>query len=147
MEKRPVNVPEPDALRIQLDRTFREIHALIHLMREKTLFPFTDGVINYTEAAGPCAFEVTQQFDRPAEYLQTLLDLIRIIHEPYPPGTLLLNANLGFVLEEIPVLPFRIGYLSVTSLPGETTAELHVRAVAPKLAELGYDMADAYASF
>lgn len=38
-------------------------------------------------------FGVSGQFDRPNEFLQTLLDMVRVFFEPDPPGTFFLNAN------------------------------------------------------
>ena len=32
-------------------------------------------------------FGVSSQFDRPNEFLQTLLDMLRVFFEPDPPGT------------------------------------------------------------
>lgn len=57
-----------------------------------------------------CLFEASGQFNRPNDFLQCLLDMLRIMFEPEPPGTFYLNANPDFIYEEIDGAPFRLGY-------------------------------------
>lgn len=135
---RPINVPDPEALGTQLDKTFDAIHGLIHILREKTLRSKSSGCEIFDAKSGPCAFQVSSQYERPKEFLQTLLDLIRIMFEPNPPGTLELNSNLGFLLEEIGKVPFRLGYLTAISNPGESAVDLQHRVIAPQMKALGY---------
>ena len=58
-------------------------------------------------------FGVSSQFDRPNEFLQTLLDMLRVFFEPDPPGTVFLNANPCFLYDAMPEKPVQLGYASV----------------------------------
>ena len=122
--------------------------SLIHLLRERTMSSHAvNGCEIFDEATGPCAFQVTSQFERPPEFLQTLLDMVRVVFEPEPPGTMFLNSNIDFVLNEIGHTPFRLGYLSAISCPGETFADCDRRAIAPRLDALGYRKVNPNATF
>lgn len=136
---RPVNVPEPADFCNQLGQMFSTTHALIDLLREKTLSSHSeDGCQLFDPDSGTCVFQAAGQFERPQQFLQTLLDLVRIIFEPTPHGTLLLNSNIGFVLGEIVNTHFRLGYLSAIRTPGESASEFHRRVIAPQTLALGY---------
>lgn len=95
----------------------------------------------------PC-FSVVANRERPAEFLQCWLDLLRVVFEPNPPGTMYLNSNWDFVCDAVPQEPFRLGYLTL-ALPGTGPAaatqlgeQLRVRA-----AHLGYDVQNSYGTF
>mgnify|MGYP001766386139 CR=1 FL=1 len=105
---------------------------------EKTL----DGLFELAElTATPAEREYACWFslsgDRPwyTEWLQSLQDLLQVMHEPRVLGTLLLNSNPSFMLDAVPErpFPFRLGYFSVTSEPGETAVAFWERAVKPLL--------------
>lgn len=40
-----------------------------------------------------CRYETSGQLKRPNVFLQCLLDVLRIVFEPHPPGTIFLNAK------------------------------------------------------
>lgn len=83
-------------------------------------------------------FGVSSQFDRPNEFLQTLLDMLRVFFEPDPPGTFFLNANPCFLYEGLPDKPVQLGYASVLGDPGESLSNMVDNKIFPKLTELGY---------
>ena len=83
-------------------------------------------------------FGVSSQFDRPNEFLQTLLDMLRVFFEPDPPGTFFLNANPCFLYEVLSDKPVQLGYASVLSDPGESFSSMLNEKIFPRLAELGY---------
>lgn len=83
-------------------------------------------------------FELVARHERPVELLQTLLDLLRVLYEPHPPGSMLLNSNWDLVSQAVPVKPFRLGYMSVTGTPGQQIQDLLDAAALPRLQALGY---------
>lgn len=145
---RPINVPDPKALSQMIGEFFVSNLGLIHMLREKTMHSHTeDGCQVFDEEFGPLAFQATMQYERPKEFLQTLLDLIRIIFEPHPPGTLLLNANIGLMINEVGSEAFQLGYLSAVSDTGESFGEFAQRAIEPRIQALGYRRAPPNATF
>lgn len=88
---------------------------------------------------------VSSQFDRPDEFLQTLLDMMRIFFEPDPPGTLYLNANPCFLYEALSDKSIQLGYASILGDPGESFSSMLHEKIFPRLEELGYRQ-DTYAS-
>lgn len=83
-------------------------------------------------------FGVSSQFDRPNEFLQTLLDMLRVFFEPDPPGTVFLNANPCFLYEALSDKPVQLGYASVLGEPGESFLAMLDSKIFPRLTELGY---------
>ena len=83
-------------------------------------------------------FGVSSQFDRPNEFLQTLLDMLRVFFEPDPPGTFFLNANPGFLYDAMPDKPVQLGYASILGDPGESFSAMLDEKIFPRLAALGY---------
>ncbi|MDG4597566.1 MAG: hypothetical protein P9F75_18085 [Candidatus Contendobacter sp.] len=83
-------------------------------------------------------FGVSSQFDRPNEFLQTLLDMLRVFFEPDPPGTFFLNANPCFLYDAMPDKPVQLGYASVLGDPGESFSAMLDEKIFPRLAALGY---------
>ena len=96
-----MNIIEPVVFGEQLGKIFAAIYGLFERTRENTLLAKEDGIIRYFEEDGKCLFQVAGQFKRPGDFLQCLLDMLRIMFEPNPPGTWLLNSNPDFILEEI----------------------------------------------
>ena len=90
-------------------------------------------------------FGVSSQFDRPNEFLQTLLDMLRVFFEPDPPGTFFLNANPCFLYEALSDKPVQLGYASVLGDPGESFSAMLDQKIFPRLTELGYPK-EAYSS-
>lgn len=89
-------------------------------------------------APGRLCFELAGSRDRPLEFLQCLMDLVRVLYEPEPPGSLDLNSNWDLVSEAVPLDGFRLGYVSVTGLPGQSLQAMVGREFASRLAALGY---------
>lgn len=83
-------------------------------------------------------FGVSSQFDRPNEFLQTLLDMLRAFFEPDPPGTFFLNANPCFLYDAMPDKPVQLGYASVLGDPGESFSAMLDEKIFPRLTALGY---------
>ena len=92
-------------------------------------------------------FEASGQFERPHEFLQSLLDMARVSFEPEPPGTFFLNSNMDFLYDGIPSAPFRLGYASVLSEAGEPFAGFWKGNVALHIAKCGYDLDKATALY
>lgn len=125
----------------------RTVGETLELAREHELAPVIDGVQVYMPECGKANFQTASQFSRPTEFLQTLLDLIRIIYEPYPPGTFMLNSNWDFVGAALPSKPFRLGYLSMMSLPAENIGLFNERVLAVRMNQYGYTRVDAVATY
>jgi len=83
-------------------------------------------------------FGVSSQFDRPNEFLQTLLDMLRVFFEPDPPGTVFLNTNPCFLYEALSDKPVQLAYASVLGEPGESFSAMLDSKIFPRLTELGY---------
>ncbi len=142
------NINEPRLFAEQLGKTFEAIYELIQMTREETLGSHSEeGCQIFDPETGPTYFQAASQFHRPAEFLACLLDMVRVMFEPHPPGTLLLNANPEFVIGEVITSPFQLGYVSVVSEPRESVAQLHERLIVPKLNTLGYDFDHVIARF
>lgn len=91
--------------------------------------------------------DVASQFKRPEEFLQVLLDIVKVTFHPCRMGTLFLNSNPAFIIDSIPKEPFRLGYLSVLSEPGEAFADVWSGKVADSLRRNEYDLERASAVF
>jgi hypothetical protein len=94
-----------------------------------------------------CCFELTGRQERPLEFLQSTLDLLRVLYEPFTPGTFQLNSNWDLVRDSVPAQPFRLGYASVLGEPDETIASMAQGCVARRLCALGYVLDGALATF
>lgn len=90
-------------------------------------------------------FGVSSQFDRSNEFLQTLLDMLRVFFEPDPPGTVFLNANPCFLYDALPDQPIQLGYASILGDLGESFSVMLNSKIFPRLTELGYQQ-EAYSS-
>lgn len=116
---------DPARFRQALEKTLDGLFALAEL----TAIP---GERDYA-----CWFTLSGNRPWPLEWLQSLQDLLQVMHEPRVLGTLLLNSNADFMLDAVPdrPFPFRLGYFSVTSEPGEASEPFWIRAVKPVLDE------------
>lgn len=83
-------------------------------------------------------YDLSNQFERPHEFLQTLLDMVRVFFEPDPPGTFFLNANPCYLHDALPDGPIRLGYASLLSEPSQTLSDMVRHKIHPQLAKLGY---------
>ena len=140
-------IQQPPQFANAMSSLMRVMGDVLELAREHELAPVQDGVQVYRPEHGKSYFQTAGQFSRPTEFLQTILDLVRIIYEPYPPGTLMLNSNWDFVMDALPSTPYRIGYLSMVSRPGEDIATFTARALATRMTRYGYSCADAVATY
>lgn len=124
------------------------MYDLMELSKEHDLQSVSEkGVILYSDEEGKTCFQVSRQFDRPTEFLQTLLDIVRVNFEPFAPGTFLLNSNMLFLYENIPNEPFYLGYISLVSGPDETFGQFYSQSVVPYLERCGYTLDDISATF
>ena len=127
-------------LQHEVDNTFSNLRLLIQTL------------INYSPHSNlgkdpSCDFQLTNQFARPEEFLQSLLDIIRVIFEPRPPGTFFLNSNLDFLTAGIPEGPFKFGYISLVSNAGQTFGDFWAETVTPYLNKHGYHLANTLSGY
>ncbi len=142
-----MNIVEPGAFREQLEKIFTAIYGLFEQTRENTLLAKDDGVIRYFEEDGKCLFQVAGQFKRPGDFLQCLLDMLRIMFEPNPPGTWLLNSNPDLLLQEIRASGFQLGYVTGVSIPNEPISDFYMRVIEPQMQENKYLLETAFANY
>ena len=90
---------------------------------------------------------MASQFARPSEFLESLLDIIRVNFDPCAPGTFFLNANMGLLYDAMPSVPFQLGYASMTSAPDKPFAAFWKEDVALHLKACSYDIDRARAVF
>ena len=142
------NIKSPANFREKLVEVMKGIYELLELSREHNLEPVSkDGVTRYGEERGKTCFQVSGQFNRPSEYLESLLDLIRVNYEPHALGTFLLNSNLGFLYDATPDKPFQLGYISITSEPNKQFNLFWEEDVIPYIEKCGYSIEDASSIF
>ena len=135
------NINAPTRFRQKLMAVMQELHELFELSKEHDLEPVSeDGVTRYLEEDGKTGFQVTSQFARPSEFLESLLDIIRVNFDPCAPGTFFLNANMGLLYDAMPSVPFQLGYASMTSTPDRPFAAFWKEDVVPHLKACGYDI-------
>ncbi len=142
-----MNIIEPVVFGEQLGKIFAAIYGLFERTRENTLLAKEDGIIRYFEEDGKCLFQVAGQFKRPGDFLQCLLDMLRIMFEPNPPGTWLLNSNPDFILEEIRGNGFQLGYITGVSAPSEQISDFYSRVIEPQIQENSYVLESAFATY
>ena len=142
-----MNMLEPVVFRKQLENVFAAIFGLFEKTREHTLSAEQDGVIRYLEEDGKSLFQVAGQFKRPGDFLQCLLDMLRIMYEPNPPGTWLLNSNPNFLLEEITGSGFQLGYVTGVSAANEPISDFYSRVIEPQILENKYLLGTAFATY
>ena len=110
------NVSDAKQFAQKLQEIMQGIYDLLEITKEYNLEAIGEnGGNRYFEEDGKTCFQVTGQYDRPHEFLQSLLDVIHVNFEPYAMGTFLLNANMDFLYSRIPETPFTLGYVSITS--------------------------------
>ena len=142
------NIKSPLKFQEKLQEVMDGIYELFELAKEHYLAPVSeDGVICYDEDEGKTGFQVAGQFDKPSEFLQTLLDIIRVHYEPCVLGTFFLNSNIGFLYERIPASTFQLGYLSITSESDKPFASFWQEDVIPYIENCGYAIKEASAIY
>ena len=121
-----------------LEKASRALWDLFELCREVDCRVESSTNTQPLNPASITPFDVANQYERPTEFLQTVLDIFRATDEPAPIGTLFLNGNLGFLLDALPDDPFRLGYATLTGDAGQPFAALWEEAVLPNLSACGY---------
>jgi len=133
------NIDDPNGFKHALFSSLASLSTVFELAREHEL-PAIDarGITRHSRPYGKSPFQIAGQFDRPAEFLQSLLDMLRVNFEPNPLGTFFLNSNLCFLFDAIPQQPFRLGYFSMVSAENQEFSVFWERKITPYLIELGY---------
>lgn len=110
------------------------IYKLMELLKEHEFPQFSNGVQRYHSEQGKLPFQVATQFDQPAEFLQSLLDMLKVQFEPYPMGTLLLNSNVvAHMAYHLDKDIEKFHYLSVIGEPHQTPRDIWNMTIGPYL--------------
>lgn len=142
------NVKSPIRFQEKLQDIMEGIYELLELSKENDLAPVSeDGVTRYIGEDGKTCFQVSGQFDRPTEFLESLLDIIRVNYEPCVLGTFFLNSNIEFLYEGMPDSSFQLGYISITSEAGKDFCRFWEEDVTPHIVKCGYSIKDATAIY
>jgi hypothetical protein len=145
--KRQEIIENPKAWAEALNSTLASLYQVFDLAAERPLPPVIDGCRVYYEETGKTCFQVSGQFERPGEFLQVLLDMLRMLYSPDVVGTFHLNANPSFIFDALPDKGFRLGYATLLSDPGESFHTFLESKFLPRLAELGYQISTCSAAF
>ena len=62
-----------------LKSTLASLYQVFDLAAERPLPPVINGCRAYSEETGKTLFQVSGQFERPGEFLQVLLDMLRVM--------------------------------------------------------------------
>jgi hypothetical protein len=148
MEINNPNIKDPAFFQQNLQSIMQDCYQLFELAKESDLSPVSeDGVTRYFEESGKCGFQVAGQYERPSEFLQCLLDIIRVQYEPNPMGTLFLNSNIGFAYENMPASSFQLGYISLMSEAEKAFDNFWLEDVHPYITKCGYHFESAFSIF
>lgn len=143
-----LNVPDAVKFSEKLQDAMQSVFDLLELTKEYDLEAVDkDGGRCFYEDYGKTCFQVSGQYERPHEFLQALLDIIRVNYEPSVMGTLLLNANMCFLYDEIPETPFQLGYASIVSQKNQKFDIFWNEDVKPHLEKCGYDICESTAVY
>jgi hypothetical protein len=141
------NVATPLQFKEKLIELMDNVYELFELTKEQNLEPVTDdGCTQYTEDHGKTCSQVAGQFSRPSEYLESLLDMIRVNYEQLP-FSYFLNGNMGFLFDAIPDKPFQLCYLSITSALNVRFNSFWQDDVVPYIEKCGYSVSESAAAF
>lgn len=141
------NIKDTEGFSLKLAELFKDLYQLFEIVKEREISPKVTEPPEWPGDTGKTCFEVSGQFERPHDFFVTLLDLIRVTYEPTFFGTFFLNANWGFLLQEMPESPFRLGYLTAISEPGEGVASLFAQSIQPQMQQYNYSFNAANAVF
>lgn len=143
------NIHSPKYLGETMRDVFNGISRLFEITKEYDLKPISENGETriYFEEDGKYGFQSSGQFERPIEFLQSLLDMIRVQYEPQPMGTFFLNANIGFLQEAMHDEPFQLAYASLVSRPDQSFASFYEHDVLQHLETCGYDVEEITAMF
>lgn len=143
-----LNVPDPRRLADALNQVITGFRDFLEAARESEWPRVTEsGCVTYDLETGKCGFQVANQFERPAEFMQCLMDMLRVHYEPELFGTFFLNANIGFALQLLPESPFRLGYASQVSQYGKAFPDFWKNDILPSLEQFGYAIESASGLF
>ena len=141
------NVTASVQFKQKLAELMGNIYELLELSKEKSLKSVSDdGCTNYMEENGKTRAQVAGQFSRPSEYLDSLLDMIRVNFEQLP-FSYFLNGNMGFLYDAIPDKPFQLGYVSITSAPDVRFNTFWEEHVVPYIEKCGYSASEDTVAF
>lgn len=76
---------------------------------------------------------------RAGDFLQSYLDILRVIYEPAPLAPFSLNGCPDIISDHIPDSAFRFGYGSFVSDPASSFTDFYEFSVLPTLQQYGYD--------
>lgn len=141
------NSIEPAAFTEHLEKASSALWDLFELCREVDCRTKSSKNTHPVDPDFITPFHVANQYERPTEFLQTLLDILRATYEPVSLGTFFLNGNLGLLLDALPDNPFRLGYVTLTGDAEQPFAAFWEETVLPYLSDCGYAYETALAVF
>ena len=139
------NVKNPLLFSTKLQDILNGMYDFFESTFEKEYPKETDGVVHIVDKK--ICFQAADQYQRPHDFLQSLLDILRVIYEPEVLGTFFLNANPGFLFDAIPEKPFQLGYASFVSKPHQSFKEFWSENILNSLKEYGYNLENTTALF
>ncbi len=142
-----IKVSDAEQFVSQLKAVMTGIYDFMEITQEKTLKPAEYSVTDQGEEPAKYCFEVANQYHRPTEFLQALLDIIHVNFEPCLLSTYCLNSNISFLYEEVADQPFNLGYLSIISEGTKEFNSIWREQVIPYAYQCGYSVEEATAVF
>ena len=97
------NVSQPHEFKSKLQQLMGNIFDLFELTKEYE-YPTRaeNSVCGYNVDRGKYNFQVADQYERSSEFLQVLLDVLRVNYDPRLPGTWFLNSNPSYIYDGSP---------------------------------------------
>ncbi|HAW92956.1 MULTISPECIES: hypothetical protein [unclassified Arsukibacterium] len=142
------NVKSHEEFKEKLIQVMTGIYELFELTKEHNLEPVSEnGCVRYMDEYRKTCAQAAGQFSRPSEYLESLLDMVRVNFESNLPLSYFLNSNMGFLYEAIPEKPFQLGYISLTSTPNTPFNSFWKDDVVPYIEKCGYSIEMAASTF
>lgn len=129
-----INIHQPQKFDAKLQEVIEAFGQLLELSKEAEYNNESEEEPYY----GKVGFQISSQFNRPTEFLESLLDMIRVTYEPCTLGTLLLNSNPVFFYEAVPTTPFQLGYISLTKDAGQSFSDFWSNDVEKHIKKCGY---------
>ena len=139
------NIKNTQLFTTKLQEILNGMYDFFELTFEKEYPKETDGVVHIVD--GKTCFQVADQYQRPHDFLQSLLDILRVIYEPEILGTFSLNSNPGFLFDAIPGKPFQLAYGSFISKPNQSFKEFWSEKIIKSFEKYGYNQEKATALF
>lgn len=135
------NVPKAKEFNSKLQQLMKNMFDLFELTKEYE-YPTRaeNSVAGYNEDRGKYNFQVANQYERSSEFLQVLLDMMRVNYDPRLPGTWFLNSNPSYIYDGIPSIPFRLGDMSLVSNGDEDFSQFYSNTIAAYIEACGYDI-------